>query len=158
MADNINIQFNNQPDNYWPCRGRSFLLEMLMLLQSLFRIESTNALELEKVGKHNEIIREMHLRYSEADYNPKKSRNLSGLRGFAELIDFKRNTGKTCFEYLEGIRITVAENLLKNTLLEISEISRRCGFISEKEFSKFFISLKKITPLNWRAKFPNPYG
>ncbi len=63
---------------------------------------------------------------------------------------FKKQTGKSPYDYLLGIRLTKAKELLKNTSLPISEISYRTGFANESNFIYFFKKQEGISPLKFR--------
>lgn len=63
---------------------------------------------------------------------------------------FKKQTGKSPYDYLLGIRLTKAKELLKNTSLPISEISYQTGFANECNFIYFFKKQEGISPLKFR--------
>lgn len=63
---------------------------------------------------------------------------------------FKKQTGKSPYDYLLGIRLTKAKELLKNTSLPISEISYQTGFANESNFIYFFKRHEGISPLKFR--------
>ncbi|HOE09598.1 MAG TPA: AraC family transcriptional regulator [Treponemataceae bacterium] len=159
MADSIKTQFYDQPDNYWPCRGRSFLLELLMLLQSMYTIETENSVSIAS-GSENIVkaLKDIHLRYCESSFSDKNVSRPKGFRSFLFEHSFKKTTGKKPSVYLRDLRLSLADNLLKNTMLPLDQIAQRCGYETEDSFSSDFQKQKKTTPLAWRALFPNPYG
>lgn len=163
MATDINAQFNKQPDDYWPCRGRSFLIEMLMLLQSMYKLQMENSIEVNTSNKVlNPVLKEIHLSYCDPSFTVANlsQKELIG-KGFQKLkflYSFKKTTGDSPAAYLQKLRISVGCNLLKNTMLKVAEIARRSGYNDEERFSTVFIKLNKITPLAYRAQYPNPYG
>lgn len=63
---------------------------------------------------------------------------------------FKKQTGTSPYDYLLGIRLTKAKELLKNTSLPISEISYQTGFANESNFICFFKKNEGISPLRFR--------
>lgn len=63
---------------------------------------------------------------------------------------FKKQTGTSPYDYLLGIRLTKAKELLKNTSLPISEISYQTGFANESNFICFFKKHEEISPLKFR--------
>lgn len=63
---------------------------------------------------------------------------------------FKKQTGTSPYDYLLGIRLTKAKELLKNTSLPISEISYQTGFANESNFIYFFKKHEEISPLKFR--------
>ena len=159
IASNIKTQFYSQPDTYWPCRGRSFFLEFLMLIESMSKIESANAIELNASNKTVEpFIRTIHISYNEPDFSVKKLHLPKGVRRMWVYSSFRKATGKSMMRYLVCLRCAVAENLLKNTLLPVDEIARRCGYKKEAKFVSDFRRMRNVAPLAWRARFPDPYG
>ena len=63
---------------------------------------------------------------------------------------FKKSTGMTFIEYLNGIRIKEAQKLLATTRLSISEISERVGYKSSTHFGRLFKQLTKTSPREYR--------
>ena len=63
---------------------------------------------------------------------------------------FKKTSGMTVMEYILSTRIVMAENMLLNDDLSITEISYRCGFSSTAYFSRIFKEKTGQTPLSYR--------
>ena len=51
---------------------------------------------------------------------------------------FKKQTGKTCVEYLNTVRLEVAKTLLTETRLKIADVGQRVGFEDATYFSRQF--------------------
>ncbi len=66
---------------------------------------------------------------------------------------FRQLTGFGFKEYLIGVRIKAAENLLSNSDLSICEISEKCGFSSSNYFGDIFKKIKGCSPSEWRKNF-----
>jgi AraC-like DNA-binding protein len=70
------------------------------------------------------------------------------------LIDeYKKVYGKTPLQDLNSKRIDIIKNLLKNTDMRISDISRKLSFNSEHYFSTFFKKHTGMTPTKYRNMF-----
>jgi AraC family L-rhamnose operon regulatory protein RhaS len=159
MQENLEFQLINQPDNNWPCRGRSFFLEILMLLQSMFNLESEgSSSSIASAPEFYPVIREIHVRYPETDFIPASLARKSDIHPLFFSHRFKKSVGVTPSSYVSRLRCSVGANLLKNTMLAVPEIARRCGYSDERRFSSDFVRLEGLDPQGWRAKFPNPYG
>lgn len=65
---------------------------------------------------------------------------------------FKNITGESPLEYINRIRITMAQSLLVNTNLSILEISLRCGFPVLSTFNRQFLDISGTTPTMYRTK------
>lgn len=63
---------------------------------------------------------------------------------------FKAETGKTFVEYLTGIRMEKAKQLLGTTDLKTYEIAERCGFSDPHYFSSSFKKYTSQTPKEYR--------
>jgi AraC-like DNA-binding protein len=159
MYKGLRDQFTLQPNAYWPCRGRSYFLEILMLLQSLYAFEGGSEPEL-PLPKGNPVIEEaartMLLRYPDPDFRMKEVAKPLGYLTFRS--SFRRLAGMSPDSYLMSIRLTVAANLLRNTLLAPHDISERAGFPRMSVFESHFKRQHKKTPMQYRGLFPNPYG
>lgn len=64
---------------------------------------------------------------------------------------FKRATGHGFTEYLNYVRITKSETLLRNTSLSILDISLEVGFSSVSYYNRIFKRMKNCTPSIYRS-------
>ena len=65
---------------------------------------------------------------------------------------FKKETGKTCSEYTNDLRFSLAEQLILNTNNSINEISYECGFNSIAYFIKKFKNKYGCSPVTFRKQ------
>lgn len=63
---------------------------------------------------------------------------------------FKKITGFTFVEYLNGVRIKEAQKLLHKTNLHVSEISEKVGYKSTTHFGRIFKNITGTSPLLYR--------
>ena len=63
---------------------------------------------------------------------------------------FKKTTGKTLVEYLNGIRVTHAKNLLLTTDMTVTDISYDCGFGSVRNLNREFFKKYNLSPTEYR--------
>ena len=64
---------------------------------------------------------------------------------------FKKHTGKTVSQYINGVRLQEAKNLLSNTDRSIAEIAYASGFADEKYFMRLFKRIESVTPTQYRT-------
>lgn len=119
---------------------------VLQLLMSLYRAAST---ETQYPPSVQTIIAYLHEHLNEK-ITLERLGNLTGYSSLHVLRIYKSATGKTPHEYLSGLRMTRARELLINTTLPISEIAAMCGFSSESHFWSFFKKANGITPKRCR--------
>ena len=63
---------------------------------------------------------------------------------------FQKITGQPFSEYLRGMRMEYACELLKKSVLSVKEIVERCGFRDVQTFYKNFADFKHMTPSEYR--------
>ena len=64
--------------------------------------------------------------------------------------EYKKVYGKTPLQDMNDKRIDIIKNLLKNTDMSISDISRKLNFNNEHYFSTFFKNHTGVTPTKYR--------
>jgi len=65
---------------------------------------------------------------------------------------FKKETGKTLTDYVNGRRVEYAKKLLKTTTLQIQTIAGLCGIDDVHYFSKMFKNTVGLTPKAFREE------
>jgi AraC family transcriptional regulator len=65
---------------------------------------------------------------------------------------FKEQTGQTPYQYLMGIRIRRAQQMLKNAKFSIGEIAMLCGFVNPGHFATLFKRYVGISPTDYRKQ------
>lgn len=72
--------------------------------------------------------------------------NYAGMNPSALCRYYKKNTGKTMFEYLAELRISYAAKLLINKNMSITQIAYDCGYNNLSHFNRQFKSIVGKTP------------
>jgi AraC-like DNA-binding protein len=145
-----------QRDGFWPCRSRSFFLEILFLLERLYTLADvaetellTNDISLTEV--------EPVLLYLHNNYNQKIC--LDGLaRAFNTnrttlTKQFHESTGMPVMTYLNRLRINLAALMLRDTSLSINEIVERVGLTNPTHFGRAFRKATGYTPSEYRRQY-----
>lgn len=65
---------------------------------------------------------------------------------------FKARYGETVFNYLNNVRLSLAEKMLLKTDKSIKSIAFECGFGDQNYFTKVFIKKHDITPSEFRKR------
>ncbi len=142
-------------DTFWPCRSRSILIEILILIQekySTYRPEEpciTCDRDLTQVA---EILDYLHTNYMNKitikDLTRHFHLNRNALNHY-----FLELTGNTPIAYLIHYRLKIAEKMLTNTVLPVCEICERVGFREEVNFIRSFKNHYGESPTNFRKKY-----
>jgi AraC-like DNA-binding protein len=66
---------------------------------------------------------------------------------------FKKSTGLTVTQYLNGVKVQKACSLLTTTSNSITDIGFICGFNSTMYFCKTFKEIMKVTPSDYRKQY-----
>ncbi|MCQ2529141.1 MAG: AraC family transcriptional regulator [Saccharofermentans sp.] len=150
----MNTNLTDQYDGYWPCRSRSFLMELLYFIRYVCTSYSYEKTRNTVVTDNSvsDIIQYLNEHISEKitldDIMRKFSINRNKLN---EL--FIKETSTTCLNYLTKMRINLAQVILAETELQIAEISYRVGFTDPNYFIKVFKKYTGVTPSGYRKSF-----
>jgi len=155
---NIEKELLDQKDGYWPCRSRSFFIELLFYIdrqrQAVVSDKDISALMLTQ-KEDFETVR-MILAYMNENISKKitlteLTRKFGINRNRLNEV-FNESTGKTALQCLTQMRLNLAALLLKNTELPVEEIAFRVGFNDVSYFAKTFKSLFNLSPSQYRAE------
>jgi AraC-like DNA-binding protein len=98
------------------------------------------------------------------DYIHKNYKEQISISDLADLISmnttsfcrfFKRNTGKTCIQFINDLRINYAASLLLISKRKIFEVAYDSGFQSLTHFNKTFKKTMNKTPLDYQNEYAN---
>lgn len=143
-----------QKDWYWPCRARSYLLELLFCIERIHcapvQVESLPLSH--TTGKMEPI-----LRYLNANYQHKLTVaaicNRFHINRTTLQEQFREATGYSLIDYLIKLRVALALLLLRDTEVVISEIAERLGFNDSTHFSRTFRQHTGYSPTEYRKEF-----
>lgn len=151
LLEQINEILLSQSDMHWPCRSRSYLIELLFLISRNYKLTT--------------VPPEIHLEKYELELRPVITYLHSHYRDKIKLDDltklfhtnkttlnsrFQSSTGQSVIAYLGGIRMQTAASLLRNTLLPTEEILFRVGMKDNAHFIRSFRNYAGCTPTEYR--------
>ena len=140
-------EFQNKPTAYIESTSYYAKLALIELNREIANASKKNSdLTIENLCK--EINMNFHKNFTNTEYA--KMCNMS-VPHF--LSKFKSVTGTTPQNYILGIRIINAKNLLSTTDYKIMEISQLVGIADSMYFCKRFKKIVGITPSKYRQKF-----
>lgn len=79
--------------------------------------------------------------------------NVAGFSKFHFTRLFREYTGHGFPEFLDKERLRIAEILLKDFSLSITEVSQEAGFNSISTFNRVFLKFKKVSPTKYRRMY-----
>ncbi len=139
-----------QDNQFWPCRSRSYLFELLFSIsQPNVHYPQYTAL----MEDYSQLTTDV-LYYIQASYDQKLTLEHLAERFHTNrttlLAGFKHDTGQSVGKYLRHVRLSMAATMLRDTSLNISEISERTGFNDQSHFTKEFKRELSYTPSEYR--------
>lgn len=153
IVENLHEQLREQNAS-WPCRSRSFLLELLFLLERVHSSPEAKE-EIALPESHTEmdpVILYLHTHYQEKITISELTR-VFHINRTTLMERFFGATGMTIMAYLINLRVRLASMMLRDTLLPISEIMERVGFNDITHFGRTFRQHTGMTPSDYRQKF-----
>lgn len=137
-----------QRDGFWPCRSRSYLMELLyFIVYTLYReTPEEETSDQDEFSMITEFLNEHIEEQITLDMITKKfAINRNKLNAL-----FTKHSLMTCMNYLQKLRIDLAKILLSKTEIPISEVSSRVGFPDPNYFTKLFKKTTGVTPSKYR--------
>ena len=137
-----------QRDGFWPCRSRSYLMELLyFIVYTLYReTPEEETSDQDEFSMITEFLNEHIEEQITLDIITKKfAINRNKLNAL-----FTKHSSMTCMNYLQKLRIDLAKILLSKTEIPISEVSSRVGFPDPNYFTKLFKKTVGVTPSKYR--------
>jgi AraC family L-rhamnose operon regulatory protein RhaS len=145
---------NFQKDKFWPCKSRSYMIELLFILRSLFNEkDSYKNFEIDDVNDDiSKVIIYIHLNYDKK----------ITIEGLAKVFytnrttvsnKFKEKTGLSIIEYINKLRIDIACQMLRDTNCIIEDIAERTGFSDISNFGRTFKKYTGLNPTKYKNQF-----
>lgn len=149
-------ELTDQADGYWPCRSRSYLMEMLhfIIYSYIEAAPGSGALTGDPQGQSEKdefskitVYLNEHIgdRITLGTLTREFAVNRNKLNGL-----FVKHASMTCMAYLLNLRIDLAKILLTKTELPVNEISARVGYPDANYFAKLFRQETGMTPSQYR--------
>lgn len=154
LFKSISEELNAQRDGNWPCRSRSYLIELIILTQRLFEQPSLlPAIELDELYPEiGSILNYLHLNYEQKITLRELTQTFHLNRTTLE-ERFQQATGESVMSYLRKLRMVIACSLLRDTELKVGEIMERVGILDFANFSRAFQKFAGHTPSEYRRLF-----
>jgi AraC-like DNA-binding protein len=151
-----NREMTQQDNDKWPCSGRSFLLELLIVVGRLASHGNRASLSEDQLsgpaGDVDPVILHLLTHYNEKLTVGDLSRQFHTNR--TTLTErFRKTTGVPVMTYLAQLRIRMASSMLHDTSLPICEVAGRVGFKDLTHFGRTFRKYMGCTPSEYRERY-----
>jgi AraC family L-rhamnose operon regulatory protein RhaS len=149
----LDMELDVQPDYFWPCRSRSFLIELLFTAQNFFLdLDTDTEIILNSTSQDiDEILLYLHSNYDKQITINELSR-LFNINRTTLNNKFKEAFSITIISYLIHLRTRLASMMLRDTMIPISEIAERVGFNDTAHFNRTFKKIVCVTPSDYRQQ------
>jgi AraC-like DNA-binding protein len=150
----LNLELNKQNDLFWPCRSRSFFLELINLVMRVFiNPETTDVVPLPEEPKDIDgVILYLHTNYHQEITLSDLARIFHTNRTTLN-AKFNQITGQSLLSYLIDLRIKVASLMLRDTTIPIEEVIERTGFHDRSYFNRMFKKHTGCSPGKYRTRY-----
>ena len=154
LMDAVIAEADQQPDKFWPCRTRSYLIELLFQLRLLPTDEGA-ALALPgkaddarsiRIGRALSYVQE---RFQQDFTLGELARNCATNRTTLN-AEFRVATGMTVRAYAIALRMRMAAALLRDTRIPVAEVMQRVGYENQSHFTRAFRHTLGETPRAYR--------
>jgi len=135
--------------------GLVHLILALEIQQHSDDLKNATVQESSLTKKEREIVRELSVfinNYPEKQLSVAYLCKKGGLSPSKLQEGFKMMHGTTVTDYIRDVRVRLAENLIKTTDMNISEVVYSIGFISRSYFSKIFKAKYNCSPKEYKDK------
>jgi AraC-like DNA-binding protein len=154
IYDEIGKVLDLQDDSHWPCRSRSYLIELLFLFHRSYKKEALHLNILPSAFSEDiyPAIQYLHTHYRHKITTDDLTKLFNTNKTSLNLL-FKAHTGMSTISYLNSIRMQVASSILRNTLLPSFEIMERVGFKDNAHFFRNFKKYSGYSPTEYRKQY-----
>ncbi len=123
------------------------LLIYLLRLQDIYGEKKETALS-------SQLIVEAIIKYININYENKITlQEIADFMGYSKnylCSYFKKHSGFSIIEYLNGYRVKKSQEYLKSTNMSVTDISAKCGFDSITHFGRTFKAIAGCSPVQYR--------
>ena len=144
-------ELHGQKDGFWPCRSRSYLMELLFYIVYTFVEAAPNNEVSPEQDDFSKIAEYLNEHIDEPITVETVTKKFAINRNKLNDI-FMKQASMTCHDYLLNLRLDLAKVMLTNTELPINEISSRVGYPDANYFAKLFKNVTGRTPSQYRGK------
>lgn len=153
LLDKIKMELVMQKDGYWPCRSRSYFIELLFSLEGLRNEKTTEEISFIIEKNDNHLIYEI-LRYLNQNIDQRITLEMmekySGYNRNKINSEFQKELNTTVMRYFIRMRMKLAAAIIRDTEIPMAEVALRVGYPDVGYFNRTFKSHYGKTPGEYR--------
>jgi AraC-like DNA-binding protein len=142
-------ELDRKSDGYWPCRSRSYLLELVFLMFKVYKDDGAGRVQVIDDSISGRVIRFIQINMTERILVDDLCRRFETNKTTLNRL-MRQATGYPAIEYLNRQRIQSACLLLRDTGLPVQEIAYRAGFNDIVHFGRMFRKYTRVAPRKYR--------
>ena len=144
-------ELKGQRDGFWPCRSRSYFMELLfyIIYSCLIEAHFGTTHESEDKSLFSQITAYLNEHIEEQITLETVTKEFMINRNKLNDI-FMQHSSMTCLNYLLNLRMDLAKILLTKTEIPIGEVSTRVGYPDANYFAKVFKKNVGVNPKKFR--------
>jgi AraC-like DNA-binding protein len=168
FLEQLRAELETQPDEFWPCRSRSFFLQILLILDQVFaaqeraappEVPAPQAMPWASVSTADDALRPIVaylVGHCHEELSIEALARVFATNRTSLQARFKKGTGLSVGQYVIRLRVQIAALLLRDTTLTVAEIMERTGFNDPSHFARMFKRHTDRSPSDFRALFKVP--
>lgn len=139
LFEKIKIELCDQKDNYWPCRSRSYFIELLFFMDSMWSDEMNEAIQENNHRISSKFICDI-IQYLNQNIDQKVTLEMIEKKFACNRNqinrEFQRELNTTVMKYLVWMRMQLASTILRDTEVPLAEVALRVGYSDVSYFSR----------------------
>ena len=147
-------ELSGKIDGFWPCRSRSYLIELLFLIQQARLLPS--AADSQVVKDFSDVVSKIIL-YLYTNYKNKITIDELTKEFYMNRTTlakkFTGEVGEPIIAYLVRLRVTLAASMLRDTMIPVAEVMNRVGFVDSAHFNRMFKKQMLCSPAEYRQQY-----
>jgi len=153
LVEHLETHLQEQPDLFWPCRSRSYLLEILFLINNMRTAynDFKTAAQCPTDQQFTKILLYLHSNYQDQISLAQLSQKFNSNRTTINTL-FSKHTGDSVMNYLRALRVSLACLILRDTMQPVQEIAELSGFNDITNFGRQFKNIMNCSPSSYRDK------
>lgn len=160
QLERLKTELISQKDGFWPCRSRSYFIEILFFLEGLRNNQKLEDNNIVFENCSNDLVHNI-IQYLNQNISQKISIDLLEKKFACNRNkinkEFHKEMKMTVMKYFVMLRMQLAGNILSDTEIPVAEVAMRVGYSDVGYFSRTFKQQFGKSPSDYRAYMMSDY-